>query len=285
MKSSRNLIIAGIVLVAAGVLLCGGTFAYLGFDMSRLSTADLVTNTYEVDEDFKDIKLTADAEDVILISSDEGNCRVECTEPAKSPHDVKVENGILTVASSRLNLTFCDMAFIPHKMETRIYLPKREYERLSVESDKGRIDIPEDFNFEDIGIDSDIGDIICMASVKGDIRINTDVGKVSLKDLTCTNLSVKGDTGKIELDGVVASGRFDIETDVGAISFKGCDANEIHAGTATGNIEGTLLTDKTFITRNHTGKVEVPDSRGGGRCELSTDTGNIRIEVTGKGEA
>ena len=285
MKSSKNWIIAGIVLIAAGVLLCGGTFAYLGFDMSRLSTADLVTNTYEVDEDFKDIKITADAEDVILISSDEGNCRVECTEPAKSPHDVKVENGILTVASPRLNLTFWDMAFIPHKMETRIYLTESEYERLFIESDKGRIDIPEDFTFEDIDIDSDIGGITCMASVKGDIRINTDVGKVYLKDLTCTNLSVKGDTGKIELDGVVASGRFDIETDVGAISFKGCDANEIHAGTATGNIEGTLLTDKTFITRNHTGKVEVPDSRGGGRCELSTDTGNIRIEVTGKGEA
>jgi len=40
-----------------------------------------------------------------------------------------------------------------------------------------------------------------------------------------------------------------------------------------------LLTDKVFITKTDTGSINVPDSITGGRCEIKTDTGDIKITV------
>jgi tRNA pseudouridine55 synthase len=51
--------------------------------------------------------------------------------------------------------------------------------------------------------------------------------------------------------------------------------------TDTGDVTGSLLTGKTFIPHSDTGKVVLPDSTLGGRCEITTDTGDIRITVDG----
>ena len=59
----------------------------------------------------------------------------------------------------------------------------------------------------------------------------------------------------------------------------------IRGGTATNiicdevKLTGTLRTEKVFITASDTGKVNVPKTITGGRCEITTATGNIEIEV------
>lgn len=88
-----------------------------------------------------------------------------------------------------------------------------------------------------------------------------------------------GTTGDIYLDNVVASDKLSITRSTGNISFDGSDAAEITVRTDTGNITGRLLTDKVFIAASDTGSVEVPGTVTGGRCEIDTDTGNIRIEI------
>ena len=72
-----------------------------------------------------------------------------------------------------------------------------------------------------------------------------------------------------------------IERDTGSVRFDGCDGDAIYVETDTGDVTGTLLTDKVFITKTDTGSVDVPKSINGGRCEISTDTGDIRIEIRG----
>ena len=61
--------------------------------------------------------------------------------------------------------------------------------------------------------------------------------------------------------------------------FDACDAAEIYVKTDTGDVTGTLLSDKKFFAESDTGKVSVPKSVTGGRCEISTDTGRIDITV------
>lgn len=46
-----------------------------------------------------------------------------------------------------------------------------------------------------------------------------------------------------------------------------------------GNVKGTLLTNKVFITHTDTGRVNVPKTVTGGKCEINTDTGNIKIDI------
>ena len=63
------------------------------------------------------------------------------------------------------------------------------------------------------------------------------------------------------------------------MEFNNCDAETIYVNTDTGSVTGTLLTDKVFIIETDTGSVDVPKSITGGRCEITTDTGNIRITI------
>ena len=63
------------------------------------------------------------------------------------------------------------------------------------------------------------------------------------------------------------------------MEFNHCDAETIYVNTDTGSVTATLLTDKMFIIETDTGSVDVPKSITGGRCEITTDTGNIRITI------
>jgi hypothetical protein len=44
-------------------------------------------------------------------------------------------------------------------------------------------------------------------------------------------------------------------------------------------VKGSLLTDKIFFAKSETGRVIVPESMTGGRCEIKSDTGDIKITV------
>ena len=49
--------------------------------------------------------------------------------------------------------------------------------------------------------------------------------------------------------------------------------------TDTGNVKGSLLSEKVFIVSTDTGKKQVPNTITGGRCEITTDTGDIIISI------
>lgn len=282
MSRTKKWIIAGVIMIFAGALISTGAFAYSGFNLNMLGTASYVTNTYEADEEFKNIRIEEDAGGIVFALSDDDKVKVECIELEKAPHDVSVKNGTLYIKEASVRMSPWEIGFPMGKIRTTILLPEKEYEELSIESDLGSIDIPKDFIFRNIKIDHDAGGLKCLASVKEDIHINTDVGKTELEGLTCKNLIVGSDTGAISLTDVKASGRFDLKTDVGSITFDACDAEEIKAETATGSIEGTFLSDKVFSAKTDTGRVDVPDTREGGRCELATDTGSISIKIVKK---
>ena len=121
----------------------------------------------------------------------------------------------------------------------------------------------------------DISDV----ELTGDIRIIESTGRAVMEDVSCENLISDGDTGSLEMTNVIASGEFQLERDTGNIVFNGCDAGTIFVKTDTGSVTGTLRTDKVFITDTDTGSVDVPKTITGGRCEITTDTGDIRIKM------
>ena len=52
---------------------------------------------------------------------------------------------------------------------------------------------------------------------------------------------------------VIASDEFNLERETGDIELNGCDAQTIYVKTDTGNVTGTLLSEKVFITETDTG--------------------------------
>jgi len=63
------------------------------------------------------------------------------------------------------------------------------------------------------------------------------------------------------------------------VKFDGCDAEEIFVETDTGDVKGTLLSEKVFMANSDTGKISFHKTVTGGRCEIETDTGDIKIQI------
>ena len=113
----------------------------------------------------------------------------------------------------------------------------------------------------------------------GKLETKTDTGITDITNATCADLYSTGATGSLYLTSVIASGEYHIKRDTGNVRFDGCDAEAIYVETDTGDVTGTFLTDKVFLTETDTGSVDVPKTITGGRCEITTDTGDIKISV------
>ena len=199
-----------------------------------------------------------------------------------------------------------------------VYLPKAQYAALTIEEHTGEIALPKDFSFERIGIAASTGDVTCLASASGSLQIGTDTGMICLEDVsagalalsvttgrveargvdcagamsldvstgkafltdvTCRSFSSGGSTGDITLENVVVGEKLSVERSTGDVQFERCDAGELLVQTSTGDVSGTLRTEKVFITQSDTGKIDVPETTSGGKCKITTDTGNIKISV------
>ena len=118
-------------------------------------------------------------------------------------------------------------------------------------------------------------DIIC----GGDITVGVSTGDLHLTNIVCKNVISQGSTGDILLKNVIASEKFSLKRSTGDIEFDGSDAAEIFAKTTTGDVTGSLLSEKVFTAQTGTGTVKVPKTTNGGKCEINTSTGDIKIKI------
>ncbi len=305
-------------LVLLGCALFSGVMATLDWDFTKLATVKYETNTYEINEAFDNISMNTDTADIVFVLSDDGNCRVECHEEENAKHSVTVEDSTLTIElnDDRSVHNFIGLNFGSPKIT--VYLPKTEYSSLIINEDTGDVEIPKDFTFNDVDISLSTGDVdfdasasksikiktdtgdICVennsagaldlsvstgkvtvsgVTCEGDVTVGVSTGKTELADIKCKRVISSGNTGDISLDNVVAAEKFSIERSTGDVRFEKSDAAEIFVETDTGYITGTLLTDKVFMVDTDTGRVKVPKTTSGGKCEITTDTGDIIIDI------
>ena len=201
-----------------------------------------------------------------------------------------------------------------------VYLPKTQYTSLLINESTGDIEMPKNFGFNNVDISLSTGDINFNASAsemikiktstgdirvedisagkldlsvstgrvsvsgvtcQGDVTVGVSTGDAKLADISCKSVISSGNTGDISLIRVIATEKFSIERSTGDVRFENSDAAEIFVQTDTGYVTGTLLTDKVFITQTDTGDVDVPKTTAGGKCQITTSTGDIEIDIAG----
>lgn len=298
-KKTKVWLIAAASLVLAGGLIFGGVMTMLGWDFSKLSTNKLITNTHAITEDFQNISVTTKTADVTFVPTEDGKISVVCEEFESEKHTVSVQDGTLVIAMESSRKWYQHIGFHFGTPKITVSLPQGEYGRLALKGSTGDVALPGGFTFGAIDIAQSTGDIrvenavvgalnlsvstgkvtVSNVTCDGDFRLNVTTGKANIVDTTCRNLISEGDTGDLVLENVIATEKFTIERDTGDITFESCDAAEIFVETDTGDVTGSLLSEKIFFAETDTGKVDVPKSVTGGRCEIETDTGNIRITV------
>ena len=325
MRRMKNWLITASILILAGLCVCVTAYRFLGFDFtgptkgkgSGSDTGDMVTNTYDVKKDFRNIDIDANTEDVRFAPAKDGKCSVVCVEFANEPHDVRVEGSTLKVDRPERKTGF-HIGVMKEPETITVYLPEKEYKELDVDTATGDVEIPQDFAFESVEVETDTGNVDFLAAEAGKLSIETDTGeitvsglktkdvrleagtgdidvtdvkcsgdmtvkvstgKATLEDVACRNFNSDATTGDLRMKKVIASDTFTIKRTTGHVTFDGCDAETIYVETDTGDVTGTFLSDKVFLTDTDTGKVDTPKSITGGRCEITTDTGDIRLDV------
>lgn len=318
MRTKVWLIIA-VSFVLLGGILFAGVMSTLGWDFTKLSTEKFETNTYEISEMFDAISMDTDTADIVFAASDDGICKVVCFEQENAKHSVVVQDDTLTirVADQREWYQYIGINFSTPKIT--VYLPEDPYTALLIKESTGAIEIPKEFKFEDVDISLSTGAVKFFASVSdvlkintstggihvesisagvldlsvstgnitvshvtcdGDVKINVSTGKTNMTDIRCKNLISSGDTGDISLKNVIATEKFSVERSTGDVKLERSDAAEIYIETDTGDVTGTLLSEKVFIAETDTGRVDVPKTATGGKCEINTDTGDIKISIS-----
>lgn len=317
-KAVKICILIAILLIVSGVAVFVLAFSSASWDLSKLVTESYETNTYEIGEKFDDISIRIDTADVVFVPSEDGICRVTCYEKEKEKHTVSVLDGTLTVnlVSEKNWYDYIGIGFETPRVT--ISLPKEQYGKLSVKGDTGDVKIPKELKLESIDVSISTGDVFCSASAtqaieikvstgdvrvedvrartlsivastgkvkvsnvtcEGDALIRVTTGDVVLTDVTCKSLGSTGGTGDLSLKRVLATQAFSLKRSTGDVDLEDCDAAEIFIVTDTGHVKGTLLSEKVFVVETDTGKKDVPNTGSGGRCEITTDTGDIVILV------
>lgn len=309
----KGAVITAVILTVAGILIfVGGLFA--GGSLPPMAYEAM---QYSVNEPFTEIRIDAHEANIELILSDDETCSVAGAVTEKFYWNVSVQDGILTVASVD-ERTWVDRLMMSADQPLQIRLPGTEYKTLTVESRTGDVKVPEAFSFESIEITASTGDVTCLASAEelikiktstgdirvegvkageldltvttgkvdvasvecaGAVRVGVSTGRAQLIDVACQSFATSGSTGDLTMENVIASETVLIERSTGDVHFLACDAQEITVQTNTGDVTGSLRSPKVFTTKTDTGDVDVPASTSGGHASITTDTGDIRIEI------
>ena len=318
-KGIKTALICASLLFISGVSVLSATACAAGWDFKNFDANDFEKNVHEVGQAFSNISIETDTADVVLAPSADGKCKVDCYEEKKAKHSVSVQSDTLEIRLDNQKVWYDYIElFNFNAPRITVYLPQTEYAALTVNGATGDVEIAEAFAFDSILVEMSTGDVknyasaknlmkiktstgdICVenvsanaldltvstgsvtlsnASVAGDLSLSVSTGKSRLTNVRCKNFNSEGGTGKIILKNVIASGKFFVERDTGDVELEGIDAAEISIKTSTGDVEGWVLSEKVFIPKSSTGDIDVPKTVNGGRCEITTSTGDIEISI------
>lgn len=297
-KRSKKWILTALILTIVGTFVFVGALAIINFDFTKLSTQKLETNTYEFNEDFDNIFVNVETAAVTFVPSDNDICKVECVEEESLKHSAKIQDGTLTISAVNNRKWYDYICINFWSPKVTVYLPGEVYTSLSVATATGNIEIPDKFSFETVAVAGTTSNITCHAQVSKSVEVNTTTGNITLdsaqtetvnlsattgkvivNDVACNKLTAKSITGHIQLKNVIAEESIKAQNTTGGVELGGCDAADIMVNTSTGNVKGTLLSEKIFITDTSTGRISVPKTTSGGKCEITTSTGDIDIVI------
>ena len=221
-----------------------------------------ITNIHEITDTYKKILVNAKDAKVKIEPSNDNDTKLVFFENKKHPYEFFIEDDTLIIKLVKTrwyNLLRVGV----DRSEIRLYVPESTLETISVRSNTGCVDI---------------SSIICNGAIE--IQINT--GNVNLKSVSCQALRSKGNTGCISLDKLTATESISIKRRTGKVSLNDSSAPEIFVETNTGSVCGRLPSNTVFAVYTRTGKIKIPKppivETIGGRCEIKTNTGNIRFE-------
>ena len=299
-KSTAIWLITATALTLAGIVLFAVTMSLGDWDFMKLSTTRFTTTTHEIDEKFENVIITASTADIKILPAEDGKARVVCHEDAKQKHSVEVIDGTLKISATDSRAWY-EMIGISFETSTiTLYLPNAATSDINISLTTGDAEISDvicqnltlnattsDATLKNLSVGANIvidgttGDIALEnTSVLGDVSIKMTTSDITLENVAASgNVNLKNTTGDANLKNVIISGNLTVTSGTGDVRFNRCDAENIYVTVRTGDVKGNLLSDKIFYVTSTTGDTKYPNTQTGGRCEITTTTGDVNVTI------
>ena len=248
-KSIMWIVTISFLLLVAGIVL---------YSLAR--PCELETREYQIKENFKDIKIATDTADIQFVLSENSSSFVVCEEEKNAKHSVTVKENTMRIEVVNNKKWYEHIGINLSKPKITVHLGQSEYGNIALETDTGNI-------------------LLDNIIATGKLATETDTGNVNFAACDASEVFIETDTGNVFLDDVITTGKLAIETDTGNVNFAACDASAVFIETDTGNVTGSFLTDKVVFAESDTGKIDIPKVIADEKCEIITDTGNIKITI------
>lgn len=293
-------------------------FAFLLSAMLCFSACNknLVRETKEINGDISDVTIITDTADVSVLASS-GEFYVECARDKKLELSVRVADGkaIIELIDDH---PWPANWFTADNQKVTVYLPFGDYGTLDIETHTGDVEL-NSLNLVSLMVTSHTGDIeassinvsttamiatdtgdtelydstlthlnakattgdISVSRVEADsVQIEVTTGDIEVEDLNCqTDVQIKATTGDVDMHSVFTANNLRINTTTGNVNFRSIDGAEVYINATTGDVRGSFASDKIIFAETTTGKVNVPKLTTGGRCEITTTTGDINVTI------
>lgn len=215
----RKLIGIGLILAGIGIALLLSPWS--NWRENWISTEKIDEETVLSADGVQRVEVTMDSENVRIVPGEreafvvrlEG--KVSSKQEALKKIETSVNNGVLNVHYVKKKQFF--VGFNDYELTVIIEVPSRAYEKLSVETDSGDIEL-ENVQFGDVKLHSDSGDHALDNIASKSLAITADSGDIVLNDTT-GNVQARSDSGDYTWNGSELAWAGDIETDSGDIVY------------------------------------------------------------------
>ncbi len=258
MNRKQWLILAAVLIVVGGMLFVGVMMSQK-WDFLNLQTTKFETNTHQIQDPYHNISINIDTSDLTILPTEESVTTVECFEREKIKHTVQVKDDTLVIDVVDSRKWYEHIGIFFQSPKVTVYMPQKQYAAVLVKASTADMQIEK------------------LSANHLDITLST--GDMRLTDVQCKNVSGTVSTGDIHLENVIVAQELAMQSSTGDIFLEGCDANRLKIKTSTGDVKGWLLSPKVFIAKANTGKVNVAQTTAGGLCEITTETGDIDVDV------
>ena len=282
MRKSTLFITMGVVLVLLGSLMFVLIMTFNDWDFSKFKLSASHTETIEITEDFADIYIETDVEDVVFLPSEDNKCKVVILSDDARDSCTQIKDNTLEI---KLNGERKWHQVIFNKEEkVTVYLPKNKYNDLIIKGSTSDIDIAENLSFENLDIDITTGDVINRADVSGFIKIELTTGDVHNYSTCAGEVFISATTGDIRLEGLRAVS-VDIKTGSGDIEILNVICSEyVNAKLSTGDAEIEELSCKNLTSNASTGYIEMRKVTIGEKLLIERSTGDVHFGSVDAGE-
>ncbi|GEM_PF-2098633 len=243
-KSKKIWIILASACIILGCAAAGAAAAYVGFDFTTFNSVQLDKKTYTITESFENIELQSAGCDVVLLPAKKDTCEIVCAESDAITHNVSVENDTLKIVRTDTRKWYekIGVFFGTSNITVCIYLPEKTYDILRISSEEGNI------------------------ALTGSLSLNKAELNASSGDITVKN--------------TIAKEKLFVKSTSGNVSLESCDSKDIVIETTSGDVNGSLRSEKNFAATTKSGDTSLPDSRSSSQtCTVSTTSGDIRFAI------